>query len=119
MLRRSSIGDGSSQELPICVSTREEIRQQSRLLVRMATTSEILEPQYWQYPAQVLGCLRDGEITVILCPGIDDAETIELPIHMIPSHLRMPNSEFDIQLDRVTGCFIKVLQKGATSPDAT
>ncbi|WP_404784745.1 hypothetical protein [Altericista sp. CCNU0014] len=70
--------------------------------------------EYWRYPARVLGCLRNGEITVILCAGIglaDGGRQTELPIYMIPFDLRIPNSEFDVLLDRVSGCFVRVLRK--------
>jgi hypothetical protein len=70
--------------------------------------------KYWRYPARVLGCLRNGEITVILCDGIglaNGGSSAELPIHMIPVDLRMPNSEFYVLLDRASGCFVKVLRK--------
>jgi hypothetical protein len=76
--------------------------------------------KYWRYPARVLGCLRDGEITVILCAGIglaDGGRRAELPIHMIPLDLRMPNSEFDVLLERTSGCFVKVLHKYETYLD--
>jgi hypothetical protein len=35
----------------------------------------------------------------------------ETPIPMIPFDLRMPNSEFDVLLDRISGYFIRVLRK--------
>lgn len=74
-----------------------------------------IKPKYWRYPARVLGCLRDGEITVILVAG--EHSIIELPIYMILSDLRMPNSEFDVEFDRVKCCFTKVLRKGEISAD--
>lgn len=30
--------------------------------------------KYWRYPARILGCLRGGEITIILCAGIGLAD---------------------------------------------
>ena len=77
--------------------------------------SQCPEPRYWRYPARVLGCLRNGEITVIVCPGmgmVDGGTPTEIPIHMIPIDLRMPNSEFDLLFDRAIGDFTKVLRKG-------
>jgi hypothetical protein len=76
--------------------------------------------KYWRYPATVLGCVRNGEITVILCAGIGLANggtRTELPIQMIPADLRMPNSEFDVLLDRTSGNFVKVLRKDDIYPD--
>ncbi|MEA5570495.1 hypothetical protein [Calothrix sp. UHCC 0171] len=70
--------------------------------------------KYWRYPATVLGCLRNGEITVILCAGIglaDGGKRAQLPIHIIPLDLRMPNSKFDVLLERASGSFVKVLRK--------
>jgi hypothetical protein len=77
--------------------------------------------KYWRYPAIVLGCLQKGEITVILCfnQGLaDGGKTIELPMHLIPIDLRMPNSEFDVLLDRESGCFVKVLRIQDTGIEA-
>ena len=64
---------------------------------------------------KVLGCLRNRQITVIVLPGngfVDRGLLEELPVSMIPFDLRMPNSEFDILLNRTTGCFTQVLRKG-------
>lgn len=77
--------------------------------------------KYWRYPAKVLGCLRDGESTVILCAGIgladgEDQET--LPVQAVPIDLRMPNSEFDVLFDRASGCFVKILRKEETCSEA-
>lgn len=77
--------------------------------------------KYWRYPARVLGCFQNGEITVILCAGIGlagggDRET--LPAQMIPIDLRMPNSEFDVLFDRASGYFVKIVRKGEDCPDA-
>jgi hypothetical protein len=77
--------------------------------------------KYWRYPARVLGCLRNGEITVILCAGIglaDGGDRETLPSQMIPIDLRMPNSEFDVLFDRASGHFVKILRKGEDCPDA-
>ena len=77
--------------------------------------------KYWRYPARVLGCLRDGEITVILCPGIglaDGGDQEVLSVQGVPIDLRMPNSEFDVLFERTSGCFVKVLRKEEACPEA-
>ncbi len=77
--------------------------------------------KYWRYPARVLGCLRDGEITVILCAGIglaDDGGQEVLPVQEVPIDLRMPNSEFDVLFERTSGRFAKVIRKEETYPEA-
>lgn len=66
-------------------------------------------------PVKVLGCLHDGEITIVLLPGngfVDGGIIEVIPADMIPVELRMPNSEFDVLCDRVSGEFVKVLRKG-------
>jgi hypothetical protein len=76
--------------------------------------------RYRCYPAKVLGCLRNGEITLILCPGIglaDGGQRSEIPIHAVPVDLRIPNSEFDVLQDGVSGNFVKVLRKDETFVD--
>lgn len=40
-----------------------------------------------------------------------EGEITELPIHRIPMNLSMPNSKFDILLDRASGDLIAVLRK--------
>lgn len=77
--------------------------------------------KYWRYPAKVLGCLRDGEITIILCAGIglaDGGDRQELPIQLVPVDLRMPNSEFDVLFERASGRFVKVLHKEEACPES-
>jgi hypothetical protein len=51
---------------------------------------------YVRVSAQVLGCLRSGEITIILLPGHGLVLTEPIQTHLIPEDLRMPNSEFDV-----------------------
>lgn len=85
----------------------------------MTIESEIIEPRYWRYPARILGCLRAGEITVIVCPVVglaDGGQPDEIPAQMIPNDLRMPNSEFDLLFDRAKGNFIQVLRKEENFP---
>jgi hypothetical protein len=82
----------------------------------MKIESQTEESRYLVSLAKVLGCLRNGQITVILCPGIgfvDGGILTEIPIDLIPSDLRMPNQEFDVEVDRVTGYCTQVLRKGS------
>ncbi|MBE9179795.1 hypothetical protein IQ268_14590 [Oculatella sp. LEGE 06141] len=75
--------------------------------------------KYWRYPAKVLGCLRGGEITIILCAGIgltNGGGRQELPIQLVSVDLRMPNSEFDVLFERASGHFVKVLRKEEACP---
>lgn len=84
------------------------------------TETEFSLPRYDRLPAKVFGCLRTGEITIILLPGygmVDGGLLEILPICFIPFDLRMPNSEFDVICDRLSGQFIKVLRKGETYPE--
>ena len=77
--------------------------------------------KYWRYPAKVLGCLRDGEITITLCVGIGLANgrnRQELSIRSVPIDLRMTNSEFDVLFDRALGRFVRVLRKEEACPEA-
>jgi hypothetical protein len=72
-------------------------------------------PEYWVYPATVLGCLENGYLTIILCPEIRMANggvPVILPMQMIPIDLRMPNSKFDIMREVASGNFVKVLRRG-------
>ncbi|MBE9181403.1 hypothetical protein IQ268_22840 [Oculatella sp. LEGE 06141] len=77
--------------------------------------------KYWRYPARVLGCLRNGEITIIPCAGIglaDGRDQETPPAQMIPIDLRMLNSEFDVLFDRASGYFVKTLRKDKYCPEA-
>ena len=52
--------------------------------------------------SRVIGCLRDGFVTVILGPGVgmlDGGITTDIPVEAIPPDLRMPNSEFLVHFD--------------------
>jgi hypothetical protein len=69
---------------------------------------------YKRCPARVMGCFRNGMITIVLCPDIglaDGGRPEEIPMSMVPVDLRMPNSEFDILLDTISRCFIRVLRQ--------
>lgn len=72
---------------------------------------------YVRVPAKVLGCLRDGEITVILLPGQGLALIEPIQAHLIPENLRMPNSEFDILFKHPGAEMIRVLCHGESCPE--
>lgn len=72
---------------------------------------------YVRVPVKVLGCLRDGEITVILLPGHGLALTQPIKAHFIPKTLRMPNSEFDILFKHPGAEMIRVLCHGEPCPE--
>jgi hypothetical protein len=64
---------------------------------------------YVRVPARVLGCLRAGEITVILFPGHGLVITEAIPTYLIPEELRMPNSEFYILFKHPDRKLIKIV----------
>jgi hypothetical protein len=70
------------------------------------------EPEsFLRAPAQVLGCLRPGFLTVIVGHGLGMANggiPHEIPMDLVPFDLRMPNSAFTVVLDRTKGQFIGV-----------
>ena len=72
---------------------------------------------YVRVPAKVLGCLRDGEITVIFFPGQGLALTEPIQAHLIPENLRIPNSEFDILFKHPGAEMIRVLYYGESCPE--
>ena len=81
---------------------------------------EKLGRRYLRTPARVLSCLRNGVISVIVCPGsglADGGIPIDLPVEIIPVDLRMPNSEFDVMLDLNSGDCVTVLRKNEPDPD--
>jgi hypothetical protein len=41
-----------------------------------------------------------------------------LLVQAVPTDLRIPNSEFDVLFDRVSGCFVQVLRKEEACPEA-
>ena len=68
--------------------------------------SRSAESRYLVSPAKVLGCLRTGKLTVILFQGVgfvNGGLVTEIFIELVPLDLRMPNSQFDLQLDLITG----------------
>ncbi|CAN5871006.1 hypothetical protein BH23PLA1_BH23PLA1_35900 [soil metagenome] len=57
-------------------------------------------------PAKVLACLRPGYVTAAIGAGLglaDGGIPTEIPMHLLPMDLRMPNAEFTVLLDRRTG----------------
>jgi hypothetical protein len=76
---------------------------------------------YKRYSARVIGCLRNGTITIILCPDIglaDGGRPEEIPMSIVPVDLRIPNSEFDILLDTISRCFTRVLRQDEVCYDS-
>lgn len=72
----------------------------------MQNRTSMDEKQFLRAPAIVLGCLNTGTITVIICPGnghVNGGVHTVLAVELIPFDLRMPNSEFDVVLDRYSG----------------
>lgn len=73
---------------------------------------------YARIPAKVLGCLKSGEITVIVFVGHGIVESEQIPVDRIPSDLRMPNSEFDILMRFPGGERLRILRKDEASPES-
>ena len=72
---------------------------------------------YVRVSAKVLGCLRSGEITVILLPGHGLALTESIQAHFIPKALRMPNSKFDVLFKHLGAEMIRVLYQDEPCPE--
>jgi hypothetical protein len=72
---------------------------------------------YVRVLARVLGCLRGGEITVILFPGHGLVLTEPIQTHLIPENLRMPNSEFDVLFKHPGREMIRVLRHNECCPE--
>ena len=72
---------------------------------------------YTRIPARVLGCLRSGEITIIISPGHGIVQSERVPFDWIPKDLRMPNCEFDILMKFPGGERIRVVRKGEPCPE--
>lgn len=68
-------------------------------------------------PARVLGCLRGGEVTVILFPGHGLVLTESIQAHLVPENLRMPNSEFDVLFKQPEAEIVRVLHKDEPCPE--
>lgn len=72
---------------------------------------------YVRVPARVLGCLRAGEITIILFPGHGLVLTEPIETHLIPEKLRMPNSEFYILFKHPGREIVRVLHYDEFCPE--
>ncbi|MEH1997788.1 MAG: hypothetical protein V7L00_03260 [Nostoc sp.] len=72
---------------------------------------------YVRVPARVLGCLRGGQITVILFPGHGLVLTEPIQTYLIPENLRMPNSEFDVLFKHPGREMIRVLRHDEFCPE--
>ncbi|BAY11746.1 hypothetical protein [Calothrix sp. NIES-2098] len=72
---------------------------------------------YVRVPARVLGCLRSGEITIILFPGHGLVLIEPIPTDFIPENLRMPNSEFDVLFKHPGREMVRVLRHNELCPE--
>ncbi len=55
----------------------------------------------YRCPAVALGCLRAGELRVVLWPGVglaDGGDHRDVPAHLVPPGSRMPNSQLWVHL---------------------
>lgn len=62
-------------------------------------------------PAKVCACLRLGYLTVFVGDGLGMADggiPHDIAMDLVPSDLRMPNSEFTVVINRTTGRVIGV-----------
>ena len=66
---------------------------------------------YARAPARVLGCLKSGEITVIISAGHGIVTSEPIPVEWIPRDLRMPNCEFDILMRFPGGEMVRILRR--------
>ena len=72
---------------------------------------------YTRIPARVLGCLKSGEITVIVATGGSIVVTEPIFIGWIPRDLRMPNCEFDILIKSPGGQRVRILRRDEACPE--
>jgi hypothetical protein len=72
---------------------------------------------YARVPARVLGCLNNGEITVIISAGHGIVLVEPIPVNWIPRDLRMPNCEFDILMRFPGGERVRVLRANEAYAD--
>ena len=61
-------------------------------------------PPEWRerVPARVFACLRRGELKVLVHPGsgmLDGGVLIDVPMHLVPFDLRMPNTDVWLKFD--------------------
>ena len=76
-------------------------------------------PREWldQVPAVIFGCLRPGELRILLHPGAgmaDGGSPYDIPYTLVPSELRIPNTLLWVKLDDA----FKVVQVWRRKPDA-
>lgn len=60
-------------------------------------------PEQLRVPAEVFACLRNGELRIILFPGVgiaDGGAPRDVPIDLIPMALRLPNTKLWVQLNQ-------------------
>ena len=72
---------------------------------------------YVRVPARVLGCLRAGEITIILFPGHGLVLTEPIETYLISESLRMPNSEFYVLFKHPGREMIRILRHNEFCPE--
>ena len=72
---------------------------------------------YTRIPARVLGCLKSGEITVIVATGGSIVVTEPISIDWIPRDLRTPNCEFDILIRSPGGQRVRILRRDEACPE--
>lgn len=61
-------------------------------------------PEEWleRIPAEVFGCLRSGELRIVVLPGnghLNGGAHWDVPIETIPFNLRMPNTRLWLKLN--------------------
>ncbi len=73
------------------------------------------KPSFDRVPARVLGCLRRGELTIVLLPGSGMANggvIQHIPISIVPFELRMPNSALQISFDKdESGLLVRSIER--------
>jgi hypothetical protein len=74
-------------------------------------------PAYVRVPARVLGCLKHGEITVIIFAGHGVVTSELISVDSIPRDLRMPNCEFDILMRFPGGERVRILRRNEACPE--
>lgn len=72
---------------------------------------------YCRIPARVLGCLKDGEITIITNPGHGIVTLEPIPVDWIPRDLRMPNCELDVLIRFPGGERVGIVRRHEDYPE--
>ncbi|MBZ9713665.1 hypothetical protein [Deinococcus multiflagellatus] len=63
----------------------------------------------WFSPAIVIGALTPRHLCVIVHPGQGQGNVVcELPLHLFPFHLRLPNTWVTLEYDRRVGRVVRV-----------